>query len=167
LTGLIRELNAKTRAALMRFDRSITLRSVLVSRSDWAAQPFLTQEPDLRIHFDPFGDHGLGDASNAIVIGCGGGVNQADANPASSVQRSVHQIHLAASVPGLHHPGIVIRGDGSVTLPLQSPFAASDQARTALPSPAQRLRSLLGRSLAHASGYDGTQTCNFKTNASG
>lgn len=138
LTGLIRELNVKSRAALMRFDRSLTLRSVLVSRNDWGTQSFSTQEPDLRIHFDPFGDQRLGDASRAIVIGCGAG-----ASKTSSAQQIVRRHHLAASVPGLHHPGIVIRGDGSVTLPLQSPFDASDQARAALPSPAQRLRSLL------------------------
>lgn len=152
LTGLIRELNVKSRAALMRFDRSLTLRSVLVSRSDWAAHPFSTQEPDLRIHFDPFGDQRLGDASRAIVIGCGADASRADANPASSVQQSVQQHRLAASIPGLHHLGVVIRGDGSVTLPLQSPFAASDQARAALPSPAQRLRSLLTRTADPRSG---------------
>ena len=126
LLGLVRERNRVARAAILSFDLSMTLRSVLASRLDPPPLDFPVRRSALRIHFAPFGEAASATSSRRIVIGIGDGVF--DQNERC----------LPASVPGLHHPGVVIRGDGSVTLPLGHCVNAP-----VLPTPAQRLKQLL------------------------
>lgn len=51
-------------------------------------------------------------------------------------------VNLPAQVPGIHHPGVVIRGDGSVTLPLQQ-WGTLPGWLEGLPKPGDVLRQLL------------------------
>lgn len=130
ILGMVRELNKITRAAILSFDHSLTLRSVMASRLD--PKPYrLPADPDaIHIHFSPFGDEPRRSGGKSIVIGIGDKVF------------NKNQLCLPASVPGLHHSGIVIRGDGAVTLPLQTGFQQADS-RVLLPTPADQLRRLL------------------------
>ena len=125
LLGLVRERNKLSRAAILSFDPSITVRSVIAARNDPTPFAIPADETSLRIEFSPFGERVFKSAGRQIIIGL---ANQ---------PLHANQVLLPAGVPGMHHAGIVIRGDGSVTLPLQ---ASSNE--TASPTPAGQLRSL-------------------------
>lgn len=127
LLGLVRERNKVSRAAILSFDPSVTVRSVIAARNDPPPFLFPYDEASLCIEFSPFGERTTPSTGRKIVIGL-------TQQPLPS-----NQTCLPAGVPGVHHAGIVIRGDGSVTLPLQS-WAN----QPALLSPASQLRSLLG-----------------------
>jgi len=129
ILGMVRELNKVTRAAILSFDPSVTQRSVMASRFDPKPYPLPANGAALHIHFSPFGMGGNRSGGKTIVIGTGDKVFHKN------------ERCLTASVPGLHHSGIVIRGDGSVTLPLQTCFPKPDQ-RSELPTPAEQLRLL-------------------------
>ncbi|MGV3485274.1 MAG: hypothetical protein ACO1RT_12715 [Planctomycetaceae bacterium] len=128
ITGLIRERNRVARAAILSFDSSVTVRSVLAANNDPPRWEYSPREASLRIEFTPFAETDSLPARQTIFIG------------ASDRVRGADQCLLPASVPGLHHAGIVIRGDGSVTLPLQSCLPRERP----LPTPAEQLRSLIG-----------------------
>lgn len=129
ILGMVRELNKTTRAAILSFDPSVTQRSVMASRFDPKPYRLPADGDALRIHFSPFGEGGNRSGGKTIMIGMGDKVFHKN------------ERCLAASVPGLHHSGIVIRGDGSVTLPLQRCITNPDQ-RSELPTPAEQLRLL-------------------------
>lgn len=126
LLGMIRELNQTTRASLLNFDRSLTVRSVVASRGLASTLNFPRSDESLCIYFSPLGKMPANKKMRTIVIG------RCD-QPLGSEMRL-----LPASVAGVHHAGIVMRGDGSVTLPLQAPLS-----NASFLTPAQQLRSLL------------------------
>jgi hypothetical protein len=126
LLGMIRELNQTRRAALLNFDRSLTVRSVLASRGTSAIRELPVDEETVSIQLSPYGYSRDNPSRRKIVIG----VSEATSSP--------NVKWLPASVPGIHHPGIVIRGDGSVTLPLDSVLPASTMA-----TPSQQLKWLM------------------------
>jgi hypothetical protein len=108
LLGMVRERNKSSRAAILGFDISTTLRSVMASRLDPLPQLSTSDDTSLRIIFSPFGED-FPDLPNSTVV-----IGMAKKNLKSN------QRLLPARVPGIHQSGIVIRGDGSVTLPLLS-----------------------------------------------
>jgi len=115
LLGLVRDLNQVKRASILTFDHSLTVRSVLATRDESRALPFATPAASLCIHFAPFGESKSKSlpGQKTIVIGSGDAVFHKN------------EISLPASVPGYHHRAIVIRGDGSVTLPIEGCNAES------------------------------------------
>jgi len=129
ILGMIRELNSVTRAAILSFDQSVTVRSVMASRFDPKPYRLPLDENAIQIHFSPFGETHKRRGGKSIVIGIG---DKVFIN---------NQLCLPASVPGLHHSGIVFRGDGSVTLPLQNCLERTDSLNS-LPTPAEQLRRL-------------------------
>ena len=126
LLGLVRERNKLSRAAILSFDPSVTVRSVIASRNDPTPFAIPADHGSLRIEFSPFGERVLESTGRKIVIGL------------AKQPLHANQVLLPAGLPGMHHAGIVIRGDGSVTLPLQA-----WSSETASPTPAGQLRSLL------------------------
>jgi hypothetical protein len=129
LLCMVRELNKATRAAVLSFDHSLTVRSVMASRLDPKPYRLPSDHDALHIHFSPFGDESRRSGGKSIVIGIGDKVF------------NKNQLCLTASVPGLDRSGIVIRGDGAVTLPLQNCLQRLES-RTSLPTPAYQLRRL-------------------------
>jgi hypothetical protein len=124
LKGLLSELNRRIRASVLRFDNSMTLRSVAAWSSDGPhpSAAAIRVPVDLEIHFSPWpaADTASMHVSEPfgrrrITIGCAEG--QSDAGSATAGE-SRESIHLPAAMPGIASDGIVIRGDGSVTLPL-------------------------------------------------
>jgi hypothetical protein len=126
MLGMLRELNRKVRAALLNFDHSLTVRSVLASSGTSSKAEAPPDEETLCIQIAPFGHEVNHSLQRTIVIG------SYDSPP------SPHVKWFPATVPGIHHPGIVIRGDGSVTLPLHTV-----EPSTAYPTPAEYLRALI------------------------
>lgn len=124
LQGLLIELNRRIRASVLRFDDSMTLRSVAAWTSDGPHRSVSAVKvpADLEIHFAPWHLAAETLASQAapcprrrITIG------QPDPQASqigSRVDELPESIHLPAAMPGIAADGIVIRGDGSVTLPL-------------------------------------------------
>lgn len=122
MQGLLSELNRRIRASVLRFEDSMTLRSVAAWTSD-GPHPSATaiQVPaDLEICFLPWlpddsaAAHALPPVQRRITIGCVD-AQAGYAIPADGVPESVC---FTAAMPGIDSKGIVIRGDGSVTLPL-------------------------------------------------
>ncbi len=130
ILGLVRERNKTSRAAILSFDPSVTVRSVLAARNDPPLSRFPLSDSILRIEFSPFGEPVAHASGRTIVIG------MSDEKP------TANQCVLQAAVPGLHHAGMVIRGDGSVTLPLQSCLSHL-KAKDSIPTPADQLRRLI------------------------
>ena len=139
MAGLLRDLNPQRRAALLRFDDALTLRSVATWNSDGEDEQFTVGR--------------LADAELVIeLVGPGSAPSPSD-RPAHVGQRitiggpvdsgvpsnsgDALLCHLPASSPGIGCCGVVFRGDGSVALPLR-PLVANG-----LPSPAEVLRQLL------------------------
>ncbi len=143
LSGLVRDLNKATRAAVLTFDPSITLRSVMASRLNPPTMQWPTRTDSLRIVFTPWADDEtdslwLNEAgqtetiTKTITIGVGDFGADTDDHP--------RRLHLAAGTPGFDHRGVVIRGDGSVALPLQQVIALDNSVQ--LPTPGAMLRRL-------------------------
>jgi hypothetical protein len=136
LGGMLAELNQRIRCTLLRFDDSATLRNVAA----WTGQTRTPPETvatssayDLVVHLVPWDQSPAGPTeflsptSRCIRIGV----------PASGAGTPAGSVcHLATSSPGIGRPGVVIRGDGSVTLPLGA------ITKTKLASPAQVLELL-------------------------
>jgi hypothetical protein len=149
--GLISDLNSSRRATLLRFDPQMTLRSVFAWTQQRTARhsretdairdgDILRQgeEVDLAVILTPWHTKSEGPADpsgdrektiglrwrHQITIG----QRSITANAGQGLEWQPSRLHLPASTPGVSHPGVVIRGDGSVTLPL---FAG---AGTALPA---------------------------------
>lgn len=149
--GLIADLNGSRRATLLRFDPQMTLRSVFAWTQQRTARhsqeadairdgDILRQgeEVDLAVILTPWHTKSEGPADpsgdwektiglrwrHQITIG----QRSITANAGQGLEWQPSRLHLPASTPGVSHPGVVIRGDGSVTLPL---FAG---AGTALPA---------------------------------
>ena len=129
--GLVRERNKVSRAAILSFDPSVTVRSVLASRNDPLPFAFPCNESSLCIEFSPFGERSSESTGRKIIIGL--------AKPSLGSNQRL----LPAGVPGMHHAGIVIRGDGSVTLPLQS-WQVGSHVDNLPATPAEYLRLLQG-----------------------
>jgi hypothetical protein len=124
LQGLLSELNRRIRASVLRFDNSMTLRSVAAWSSDGPhpSAAAIRVPVDLEIHFSPWpvADTTSTHVSTTIArrrITIGRAEVQSDAGAATAGE-SCQSIHLPAAMPGIASDGIVIRGDGSVTLPL-------------------------------------------------
>lgn len=126
LLGTIRELNRTIRASLLNFDQSLTARSVLASHGTSSNADLPLNEETVCVQLSPFGSQVKHSSQRTIMIGV------------CDSTRSPIVKWLPAAVPGIHHPGIVMRGDGSVTLPLQAAVPSST-----LPTPAEQLRALL------------------------
>ncbi len=137
LFGLIRQWNGSGRAALLSLDNSMTARSVMAWNGIAVRGESDCDDPDsLVITLRPWGDceSWIADQppltpdprpSRRIVIG----------NGIPTRGNGEDCIELPASVPGVHRDGVVIRGDGSVTLPL-TPWRPDG-----LPSPASYFQS--------------------------
>jgi len=146
LAGLLLDLNRRIRATLLRFDDSMTLRSVAAWTSD-GPRPVdaLRHHPlDLEIQLMPWDDPSTPSAAHPlptrrIIIGS---QLSAPVPPATGAALRVDEdapetLHLVAALPGISRAGIVIRGDGSVSLPL------GEICKSDLPSVAETLRQLL------------------------
>jgi hypothetical protein len=141
-SGLIRELNRRIRASLLRFDDAMTLRSVATWTSD--GPPLggmaMKQLADLEILFSPWPIPAETTAvfkqraRRRITIGF---VDHASHHIQMGGDEHGSLLHLPAAMPGISHAGIVIRGDGSVTLPLGQVHP------TTLPPPSTTLLRLL------------------------
>lgn len=144
--GLIADLNREIRATLLRFDDSLTLRSVMVWNREAPAAGLLepdairgddqlakTSEVDLIIDLTPWVDPdsvtgGIGPrlARRCSAIGAGprGKHRITIGQEARSVTADLAEtaapgkLHLPASTPGITARSMAIRGDGSVALPL-------------------------------------------------
>jgi|GEM_PF-1361928 len=143
MTGLLRDLNGRIRAALLRFDETLTFRSVRAWNGQQAAGNGLAQAQsaaDLVIELVPW---------NAEEATCAGAIAAEEAHsaprritigwqPAMSEAALIAAptCYLPASAGGIGRAAIVLRGDGSVSLPLR-PLV-----ETALPSPAELLALL-------------------------
>lgn len=124
LQGLLSELNRRIRASVLRFDDSMTLRSVAAWSSDGPhpSAAAVRVPVDLEIRFSPWPATETASTHvskpfvrRRITIGYADG--QAGVGNAADGE-SCQSIHLSAAMPGIASDGIVIRGDGSVTLPL-------------------------------------------------
>lgn len=128
LSGLLFECNRQIRATLLRFDPAITLGTVLAWTGTTAAGPvaaIAADQYELLIELTPWDEsHRPIDAARRITIG------------SSPQGASPGRLHLRAAAPGVAVGGIVIRGDGSVTLPLVPRLS------THLPSAADLLAQL-------------------------
>lgn len=106
LARLVRQRNTKKRAVLLTLDAATTLRSVCL----WSSNT--SPEATADVHCDSgFGiriGSPLDSSSPAANVQMGG----ADPGPEQAT------IYRGSSIAGLHRPGMVIRGDGSVSLPL-------------------------------------------------
>jgi len=139
MTGLLLDLNRRIRATLLRFDDAMTLRSVAAWTSDGPrpVDVFRQHPLDLEIRLHPWDDLGRRDdvthaktsarpaliqpaPRRRIIIGSHASVRDSPASqPWSAVdQLTPETLHLDAAIPGISRAGIVIRGDGSVSLPL-------------------------------------------------
>jgi hypothetical protein len=144
LQGLLSDLNRRIRASVLRFDDSMTLRSVTAWTSDGPhrSAAAIDVPVDLEILFAPWHPAAETLASQAaplprrrITIGH----PDPQASPIGLAGNdSPESIHLSAAIPGITTDGIVIRGDGSVTLPLNRVFD------THLPTASATLSRLLG-----------------------
>lgn len=144
LQGLLSDLNRRIRASVLRFDDSMTLRSVAAWTSDGPhpRAAAIDVPVDLEIRFAPWQSAAETLAFQAapfprrrITIGH----PDPQASPIGLASNdSPESIHLPAAIPGIATDGIVIRGDGSVTLPLNRLFD------THLPTASQTLLRLLG-----------------------
>lgn len=185
--GLLEDLNSRIRASLLRFDESITLRSVLAWSADpaasppgaasvegnegeWTASGLAADAIDAAVasdraldagwsadlvvllrpwpgtgaeypgmEFEESGDgaglRGQMDRRRSIVIGHPAVSVAGD--PAKKAGWQVESvIQLSAATPGISQAGTVIRGDGSVALPLRG------EAETGLRTPAEWLDRL-------------------------
>lgn len=145
LYGLISELNRRIRAAVLRFDDAMTLRSVATWMSD--GPPLggmaMKQLADLEICFSPWPIPAETTAvfkqraRRRITIGF---ADHALHHKQMGGDEHGSLLHLPAAMPGISHAGIVIRGDGSVTLPLGQVHAT-----TLLPPSTTLLRLLLDK----------------------
>lgn len=147
LTGLLRDLNGRIRATLLRFDETLTFRSVRAWNGQQAAGMGLVQAraaADLVIEFTPWsGGEALSASSRAaeeahsavrrIVIGWRSSMPEAG----TAADRTCY---LPASAGGIGRAAVVLRGDGAVALPLR-PLV-----QTALRSPAELLGQLMPQS---------------------
>lgn len=112
LARLVRLRNATNRSVLVTLDAAATLRSVCLWSSN--ASPETTVDGSGEVGFDCRLGSPLDIDSPPAQVQIGGvdpGPDRAGA-------------YRACSVAGLHRPGMVIRGDGSVSLPLAAPLAA-------------------------------------------
>ncbi len=126
LMRLVRLRNAKVRSVLLTLDAAATLRSVCLWSSN--TSPEVTT------------GH-CGDSAFDVRIGSATDSNSAVAKvQIGGVDPGTEQAgaYRAGSIAGLHRPGMVIRGDGSVSLPLGAPV------RSKLPEPVDLLAELLG-----------------------
>lgn len=141
MTGLLRDLNGRIRAAILRFDETVTARSVQAwsgLQTPVTALAQVRSAADLVIELVPWDDLAHGDrrrampeahpAARRIVIGW-----QPEEPGVIAVDRICY---LPASVGGIGRAAIVLRGDGSVALPLR-PLV-----ETTLPAPAELLEQL-------------------------
>lgn len=160
--GLISDLNSSRRATLLRFDPQMTMRSVFAWTQERAAQhtreadairdgEILRQgeEVDLAVILSPWPTQGEGTTDpseywertiglrwhHQITIG----QRTITATAGQGLEWQPSRLHLPASTPGVSHSGVVIRGDGSVTLPL---FVGAE---TALPAASAWLDQLVGK----------------------
>lgn len=133
LGGMLGELNQQIRCTLLRFDDSATLRNVAAWTGQTRTPPATASTSsayDLVVHLVPWGESSasppdfLAPTSRYIRIGVSSPDSQSSSDAACQ---------LDTSTPGIGRPGVVIRGDGSVTLPL------GGIAKTRLASPAQVL----------------------------
>ena len=108
LARLVRRRNAEARCVLLTLDAGVTLRSVCLWNTN--ESPSGTWGRDDRTRFDiRIGSPWNADspAANLQIGGRDPGLELASA-------------YRACSIAGLHHRGMVIRGDGSVSLPLEA-----------------------------------------------
>ncbi len=142
LTGLLRDLNGRIRAALLRFDETLTVRSVQAWHGQQASATGLASvhaAADLVIELVPWGEQprsadefaaaGVHSTARRIVIGW----QPETPEWAGAADRTCY---LPASVGGIGRAAVVLRGDGSVALPLR-PLV-----ETKLPAPAELLAQL-------------------------
>jgi hypothetical protein len=136
LGGMLGELNRRIRCTLLRFDDSATMRNVAAWTGQTRTPPVMESTSsayDLVVHLVPWDESSvdppgfLASTSRYIRIGISSPDSQA---PPGAV------CQLNTSTPGIGRPGVVIRGDGSVTLPLGA------IAKTRLASPAEVLDQL-------------------------
>ncbi|TWT56478.1 molybdopterin-binding domain-containing protein [Allorhodopirellula solitaria] len=125
LARLVRQRNTKFRCVLLTLDAAATLRSVCLWTNN--TSPSATTEGDQSVGFDIRIGSPLGRDSRAASVQIGG------IDPGAEFAAA----YRACSVAGLHRPGMVIRGDGSVSLPLAAPVEAD------LPSSAELLNEIL------------------------
>lgn len=141
LNRSVMKLNEQTRAVIVSLDAAATLRSVSAwsqNRSlqawDRAANSSALLVSGIRIggpRTDIVGDGSSGsDESERVAVQIGG----IDAGPASAT------CYLPASIPGVDRDGLVIRGDGSISLPLAGSSTAGG---TDLQSAGELLAALL------------------------
>ncbi len=106
LARLVRHRNAEARCVLLTLDAATTLRSVCL----WNTNEIPSSKPMSgdRAHFDIRIGSPLGVESVAARLQIGG------LDPGAELASA----YRACSIAGLHHGGMVIRGDGSVSLPL-------------------------------------------------
>lgn len=106
LARLIRQRNAKKRAVLLTLDAASTLRSVCLWSSN--TSPVATADVQCVSGFDIRIGSPLGEKSPTAKVQTGG----CDPGP------ELAAAYRPSSIAGLHRRGMVIRGDGSVSLPL-------------------------------------------------
>ncbi len=149
LAGLLGDLNRRIRATLLRFDPAMTLRSVLAWSGSGIKSSGSGLESDgggvdrgrrieLVIRLQPWPLVAVRDvveaagARRTLWIGsCEQSVDRV-----SVAATGEESLAIAAATAGISRPGVVIRGDGSVTLPL---FAAVSGA---LPTVAEMLSAI-------------------------
>lgn len=142
MNGLLRDLNGHIRAAVLRFDETLTVRSVQAWTGQSTPVIALAQvraAADLVIELVPWDDAARStaplsadetpSAARRIVIGW----QPATAETGPAAERICY---LPASAGGIGRAAVVLRGDGSVALPLR-PLV-----ETALPAPAELLAQL-------------------------
>ncbi len=125
LARLVRLRNARKRSVLLTLDAAATLRSVCLWSSNTSPESTADSSDDAA--FDIRIGSPLGIDSPAAKVQIGG----VDPGPELAVA------YRACSIAGLHRPGMVIRGDGSVSLPLAAPV------KTGLPSGVDLLVNIL------------------------
>lgn len=157
MLGLLRELNQRQRAALLRFDDGLTLRSVQAWSGDAQAQSVVGDPRsgcDLVIELSPWPLEADGQAESSAAAASHGGVGRPEVTGQSLDRRrritigwarpavegsaaDSGECHLPATVAGIGRSAVVLRGDGSVALPLRMLVTS------ALPSPAKVLDQLI------------------------
>lgn len=110
LARLVRQRNAKQRAVLLTLDAASTLRSVCLWSNN--TSPGTTTEADRDVKYDVRMGSPLSTDSPAAKVQLGG----FDLGP------EISGAYRACSAAGLNRPSMVIRGDGSVSLPLGDPM---------------------------------------------
>lgn len=157
LNQIVLWLAAERRAVLLSLDAAATNRTVAIWRTNRTLEAFEEAAPRSAVPTRSTREErdgaesvpgaarlGVPDAEVLVRLGEPASGNAAPAQlqlGGRDPGRELADIYLPAAMAGVHRAGIAVRGDGSVTLPLQQVF------RSELPTAAEWLMSLLGESI--------------------